>query len=106
VTVGVKVDYFYPQWQTPEDYQVGLLEKWQSYIANLEIHEEGHGQNGIDAGQDILNALSALPDQATCDAASSLAVTTANNVVSKYNTKDEDYDDSTGHGRTQGAVFP
>lgn len=103
--VGVKVDITYPKWDTPEDYQQGLLQTWQSYIAALETHENGHGQNGIDAANDILNSISSLPSEATCDALTEAVNAKANDIMAIYSAKDKSYDDTTNHGETQGASF-
>ena len=106
VTVGVKVDLTYPRWQTPASFQQGLLDKWQRYMANLETHENGHKQNGLDAGSEILNTLSSQASASSCDEAATLANNSGYAIISKYGAQDTAYDDSTNHGATQGATFP
>ena len=106
VTVGVKVDLTYPRWQTPASFQQGLLDKWQRYMANLETHENGHKQNGLDAGSEILNTLSSQASASSCDEAATLANDSGYAIISKYGAQDTAYDDSTNHGATQGATFP
>lgn len=106
VAVGVKVDFFYPRWISSDVFEAGLDQKWQEYITNLEIHENIHKDYDIEAAQTIFNALENLTPSGTCEEASSLANETSNNILSDYATRNANYDETTGHGMTQGAYFP
>jgi len=106
VTVGINVEIYLPQWQQPENFENGLAEKWQNYITNLEGHENGHRQIGLDDATAVVNALSSLPVAANCDDANKIANDTALNIDAQYSPKNKEYDDATNHGETQGANFP
>lgn len=106
VAVGVKIDYFYPKWEDPGNAEGGLAGRWQTYMSNLITHEEGHGQNGLNAAQDVLYALSTMPTYASCDELMSGANQTGQNIVADYSARDKQYDEATNHGETQGANFP
>lgn len=105
-TVGIKVDFFYPKWDDPGNAQTGLAERWQNYMTNLIIHEEGHKDIATRGAETIYDSLSTLPLQATCDEAESAAYTSASSIFADYDNRNKAYDDETGHGATQGAVFP
>ncbi|MCL5407339.1 MAG: DUF922 domain-containing Zn-dependent protease [Patescibacteria group bacterium] len=107
VTVGVKVDFFYPKWEDPGNAQAGLAENWQRYMTNLITHENGHKDIAVEGAQAILNALLSLPNSATCgEDVQSLVSSTGNNIFADYNAREKAYDDETNHGATQGATFP
>lgn len=104
-TVGVKVDVHYPKWETPADFQSGLDRKWQSFMANLETHENGHKQNGLDAASEVYNTISDLTGP-SCANMIDLVNSTSQDIVAIYAQRDKDYDATTNHGATQGAIFP
>lgn len=106
LAVGANVEYFYPKWEDPGDAEQGVAAKWENFMKNLVIHEEGHGQNGLDAAHEVYSTLSNYPSQANCDSLVNQANQTGRNIVDWYSTKDKEYDDATNHGETQGAVFP
>lgn len=106
VTVGAKIDFFYPKWEDPGNAQPGLAERWQTYMTNLETHENGHKDIALEGAKAILNSLLALSDSATCDDAGNLANSTGQSIFADYDAQNKAYDAETGHGATQGAVFP
>ncbi|MDX2229629.1 MAG: DUF922 domain-containing protein [Leptolyngbyaceae cyanobacterium bins.349] len=102
----VSVTYTMPKWNIPPGAERSLIADWHRYLAALQLHEDGHKNHGVEAGQDILNALSQLPAAHTCPALEATAQATAQAVIKTYNQKDSTYDLITRHGYTQGAIFP
>lgn len=105
VTVGVKVDIYYPKWEPSDSFQSGLATIWQNYIDALVVHENGHRDFALEGGQEILNTLSNLPSQTTCDEAGMVANETGSSITDDYSARSRAYDDATNHGETQGAHF-
>lgn len=103
VTAGVRVDIYYPKWEQPESFASGLDTEWQRYIDALTVHENGHRDYALSDAQEIVNVLTGLPFQATCDEAGMVANETANSIHDSYSAQSAAYDDETNHGETQGA---
>lgn len=104
VTVGVHTEIYYPKLEVLSGGESGLAVKWDDYMPYLILHEEGHRDNAVTAGNQILNAISALPTL-SCDEMQSQVNTTADNIMASYAATDASYDDTTNHGETQGADF-
>lgn len=104
VTVTVKITM--PEWSPPPDASPELVSSWNRYIKALERHENGHRDNGVAAGRDVLSTLRSFGSRGTCTKSGEDANATGLEVVKRYQAKDKDYDRTTGHGRTQGARFP
>lgn len=102
----VEITFTYPHWNPPPGTARSLMREWQRYLAALQLHEEGHKNHGIAAARDIAQVLTQLPAAASCNQLSAKANSLAQQVIRRYNQKDIDYDRSTRHGFTQGAVFP
>ena len=88
--VTVKITYTYPNWTDYEDADEDLQGYWNAFIANLRIHEHGHGDHGLQAGFEI--------EETGC-------VEDPYGIIETWGSQDTLYDDETKHGETQGAVF-
>lgn len=106
VAVGVNVNIYLPKWDTPDQYQNGLQDKWNDFSSALSTHENDHRDIAYEAGQEIVNTLSNLENASSCDAINTTVNDKANEVISVYDTKQKDFDAQTNHGATQGAQFP
>jgi len=106
IEVSVSVEYMLPEWTPPVNADRALIDKWNRYVAALQLHEDGHRDFGIGAAKDVLLALGALPPYPTCDDLNRAANTAANAVLDRYRVQELAYDRTTSHGATQGARFP
>ncbi|MBD0337574.1 MAG: DUF922 domain-containing Zn-dependent protease [Cyanobacteria bacterium Co-bin13] len=102
----VDVTITYPQWTPSSAAPRSLVSEWQRYMTALQNHEDGHKDNGIAAGRDILYALKQLPAYPSCQALDNAANVASQTIIRRYNQRDLDYDHTTNHGSSQGAVFP
>ena len=71
----------------------------------LLAHEEGHAQNGIEAGKRIEAAIRGMQPHPTCDALSRAANALGDRLIKEANQKDVDYDARTQHGRSAGRAI-
>lgn len=106
VRTHVDVLFTLPQWKVSRYASPQLKAEWHSYLQALQLHEEGHKKNGVDAAQAVMRALRQLADYPDCRQLEKAAKETADRVIMTYNQRDVEYDRATGHGRTQGAIFP
>lgn len=105
-TARVEVTMIYPQWDPPTATPQALVLEWQRYLAALQLHENGHRDNAIAAGRDVLRVLNGLPTYGSCQALDRAADAATQGVIRHHNQQDLDYDRLTDHGYSQGAVFP
>lgn len=87
-----------PLWKPPSDIDPGLVDRWNHYMNNLMLHEQGHVNIILNHYLKVKEAIQA----ATCDTAEEAAQEAANELRVLH----QEYDKQTGHGKTQGAVFP
>lgn len=106
VQTSVEVLYRLPKWVNEEKATPVLRNRWKHYMANLMVHENGHEDLGIAAAAEIEKAIGSMPAERTCEALETAANTLGEQILDKYRELEVDYDRKTGHGRTQGALFP
>ena len=102
VSTKVKITYTLPDLVNRTN-STDLQNVWNQYYPALVEHEKGHGQIAIDAAIEIEKVLINLPAYPDCDALSTKANATANEILERYRSKHKTYDRETGHGKTQGA---
>ena len=106
VTVTVTITKTFPKWETPPGAPPNLVKRWKAYIEALQLHESGHSEIGIEAGEEILRTLSDLSSYPTCNELEQIADTKGQGILEEYHRKEIDYDRTTKHGELQGAGFP
>jgi predicted secreted Zn-dependent protease len=104
--VSVSVVISSPAWVQPASAAPAVVDRWNRYMNALITHENGHRDRGIAAGDKIYNKLSAMRREGSCPVLANDANASANAILAEYNASDSQYDKDTGHGKTQGAVFP
>jgi predicted secreted Zn-dependent protease len=87
-----------PRWEPPVSTDPQLVEKWTNYFNLLVMHEKGHVDRALEHYQELLPAI----QKSTCDTAEQ----SAQKIIDDLRTADHDYDTETGHGSTQGVIFP
>jgi predicted secreted Zn-dependent protease len=106
VNTQVGITFTLPQWKSSSGAGRSLVQDWQRYMASLQLHEDGHKDHGVAAAQDVQQTLRQLPHATSCAILEANAKAAARAVIQTYNAKDLEYDHTTRHGYTQGAVFP
>jgi predicted secreted Zn-dependent protease len=104
--VSLSLTYTYPEWNPPANASQALVQKWKAYLKKLALHEEGHGSLSEEGAQIIYDTIMAMPPSATCDALGEATNAAAQEKIDELKQQQKDYDEETGHGQTQGAVFP
>jgi predicted secreted Zn-dependent protease len=65
--VDTSVIFTLPQWRKPPQVDSNLVNSWNKFITNLQIHEDGHKQHGIDAGNEVLPTILNMPVYQSCE---------------------------------------
>jgi predicted secreted Zn-dependent protease len=102
----VKVTFRYPKWVTAESAPQTLREKWDGYMKNLVLHEHGHRDMAVEATEELARAVSALPPAPSRAELDRQVKLLSKKMMAKLDSDQIEYDATTVHGTTQGAVFP
>jgi predicted secreted Zn-dependent protease len=106
ISVTVTITQTFPKWAPPPEASPNLINEWNAYIEALQLHESGHSEIGIDAGEEILRSLSNLPPYPTCGELEQIADAKGQSILDEFHRKEVEYDRTTQHGETQNARFP
>ncbi len=88
--VNLTITYTMPELKDRAKVPLILRKKWDAMLEKLEMHEEGHGQHGINAANEVFAA--------DCHGAKS--------ITAKWARQDKIYDKETRHGQTEGIYLP
>ena len=105
VHVALAVQVVLPEWTAPPGTVSDLRRDWARFRTNLARHEDEHRTLAEAGAERLRNALDGLAAP-TCAGARAEAARTANRISIETGAAHRRYDDETGHGRTQGAVWP
>lgn len=103
--VGIHIMQIMPLWQPGVAAQAGLSSQWQSFMSSLKTHENGHTALDVQYAQTLLDDLNSFPATSCGQLAQSVKHLTDSDVAT-LNQANDNYDTSTNHGATQGAVLP
>lgn len=103
VRVNLESTITLPQWQQHAQAESGLAAAWDTFLAQLDVHEQGHVQHGVEAAEQIRQALTGMTG--SCSTLAEQANQRGVQIIEQYNQRDLDYDEQTRHGATQGAVL-
>jgi predicted secreted Zn-dependent protease len=94
-----------PNWIDEAKAEPGLRARWDRFVAALKLHEEGHFDHGRQFGSELERSLAMLGAQNSCNTLDVLTHQHYDALLEKYRAIDMEYDATTDHGRTQGAIF-
>lgn len=99
VTGAVK--FTMPRWTGYAEASPELKKEWDGMYEKLQIHEDGHAQNGVSALKEVLQLNPKPLSSVTCESIQQDYSTKVSLIIQKYNQKDIDYDLRTQHGKNQ-----
>jgi predicted secreted Zn-dependent protease len=105
VEVTAEITLTLPRWHAPPDAPAELRRQWDAYLAALRVHEEGHRDLAVAAARRVHSRLSGFRTS-DCRDFNRDANAEGRRILDRLRADDRRYDEETGHGRTQGAVWP
>ena len=106
VEVTGVVEVVLPEWRNAADAIQPLRVRWQRFEDALREHEQGHVRIAEAAVAQIRSQVAALSSAPSCEALDREIKKRATAVLEAARAGERDYDRTTRHGETQGAVFP
>jgi predicted secreted Zn-dependent protease len=103
--VVLDIAYYYPKWVHDDKASPELVDKWNTYLQKLTLHEHGHRDIAIKAATDLSQALAQIPPLSSCGELDRRVRMLNREYVKKVTELQSAYDISTNHGLTQGAIF-
>lgn len=95
-----------PRWEHTGFVPGPLRRDWKRYLAALRVHEDGHYAHGVAARNEIQALGQSFQIAGSCTTIAKAFNDEATSIMDKYGAMDLKYDHDTGHGKTQGAIFP
>ena len=95
-----------PRWTASNTASPRLVERWRSYSQALVTHEAGHLQLAREAAGAVEHEIAGLGEFTTAQELDQKVTEMANHTLRRYHEKEQEYDQRTLHGATQGAQFP
>jgi len=106
VKVNVAINIRYPKWVKTDAAPPQLVAKWDNYMKNLVKHENEHRDLAVAAATELSKAVAALPPASSCSELDREVRTLSRERLEKLNADEKRLDDTTSHGKTEGALFP
>ena len=105
-SVTLEVTYRFPKWVRTGEAPQPLVDKWDGYMKNLILHENGHRDRVVNAAAEFRGAVARLPRALSCAERDRQVRALSSEIMAHLNADQQEYDAATGHGATQGALFP
>jgi predicted secreted Zn-dependent protease len=105
-SVTLEITSRFPKWVRINEAPQPLVDKWDGYIKNLTLHEQGHRDRVVDAAAEFRSAVSRLPRALSCSERDQQVRALSSEIMAQLNAAQQEYDADTSHGATQGARFP
>jgi len=106
IILRMQINYTMPKWVNYNKAPVSLRRHWDKYYNALDLHEQGHGNHGVMALEEIERSVPKIQKGKSCQQLKQAFKGDVHIIIDKYNQIDVKYDEETRHGFTQGAVFP
>lgn len=103
--VDMRVVIALPEWRPTADAPYDLRRDWNRFAAALRRHEEGHRDRAVAYAHRLQRSMVGLRAP-TCDGAATLAARQAQRLQTEAEAEHRQYDQTTNHGETEGAVWP
>ncbi len=104
VTTTLALSMTLPHWSPPPGVPGDLIGRWERFMSALRMHEDGHVQDARTLESTAKRALLAL-SSANCAGLDAAMHARFDQLLEQGRARDREYDEQTGHGKTQGAVF-
>lgn len=103
VHVKLNGTYTMPKLEHSLTVSTSTKERFDDYYQALLAHEKGHQELWLEAGNEIEKLLLSFPPHFSCHELASQAKKQVGQIILRFQNSNKEYDQATGHGRTQGA---
>ena len=105
-SITLEITSRYPKWVRTGEAPQPLVDKWDGYMKNLIMHENGHRDRVVNAAAEFRAAVARLPRALSCTERDRQVRALSSEIMAQLNADQQEYDADTSHGATQGALFP
>lgn len=95
-----------PRWNAPAGASPLLRNSWSNYLHALALHEAGHAAIAFAAAAELQKQAKTNSAGADCSTLQQNLNALGQRVLEEYRRRDDQYDERTAHGATQGARLP
>ncbi len=104
--VSVTITITLPALKTTAGVPPDIVNRWNTFIRNTNLHEQGHAKLALQGARDYQRNLGNLAPAPNCDILQKQLRDLYNRDFETIDRVNVQYDKDTEHGLTQGAVFP
>jgi predicted secreted Zn-dependent protease len=104
-SVGIHISQIMPLWHPDSSTPASLTSGWNNFAKNLTTHESGHVSLDLQYAQALLNDLRSFPPTPCSQMAESVKHL-ADSDSAMLSQANDNYDTTSNHGATQGAILP
>jgi predicted secreted Zn-dependent protease len=104
-SVGIHISQIMPLWRPDSKTPASFTSGWNNFAKNLSTHENGHVNLDLQYAQALLNDLRDFPPTPCSQMAESVKHL-ADSDSAMLAQANDNYDSTTNHGATQGAILP
>jgi predicted secreted Zn-dependent protease len=103
-TVGLHISQTLPQWQASTATSPKTSQQWNTYLAHLTTHENGHAALDVQYARQLAATLQSF-SAPNCNHAGQRITSLVTAKINQLNIANNRYDAQTNHGATQGAIL-
>lgn len=105
LSVTLHIEHLYPRWTNEEEGSRRLRRNWSRYLEAMANHQSGHAEIARRGAAIIAQRLAATPPAPDCQAIADTMQANFRALGDALQVSQENYEDETDHGRTQGVYF-
>lgn len=105
ITAYLTITQTMPRWVDEAEGSRRVRRQWNTFLTNLQTHEDGHVEIARRGAAIVLDRLSQTAPADNCDALGQALDAQSRNLWQRLQTSQRDYDRATEHGLTQGAFI-
>jgi predicted secreted Zn-dependent protease len=104
-SVSIHINQVLPQWQPRSGAPKALVGEWNNFMRAVATHENGHVTLDLQYAQNLLDDLRNFPPT-PCSQLQESVSHLASTDIAQLAQANDNYDSTTNHGATQGAILP
>lgn len=105
IQTTLHLTFVVPRWVDNDGVSEQVKKEWERFYAALQKHEYKHAMHGMDAANEIEQALLNMDTEASCRNLDEKTKKLVDDIIKKHARRDVVLDDETNNGRTEGVLF-
>ncbi|MFA6295919.1 MAG: DUF922 domain-containing protein [Patescibacteria group bacterium] len=105
VDAEVNIEYIMPKWINYDEASIDMQQKWNTFYALLEKHEQNHGEIAKQEGEKFLQEIKNITNYNSCQEFDDKVYPIQEKYLIELSQLEDAYDVETNHGETEGVTL-